>query len=313
MATSGSYDFSVNRNELIELAHQHIGAIGEGESCTTAQITEASKLLNMLVKLRAADGMPLWSLKRGTILPFTGESSIATNSHVVSSYVSTTLSAAEAALQTVLSVTSSTGMTAGDQVGIELDSGDVQWTTIVTVDSSIQITITTALTGAASSGSRVYTYTASTGRIARPLRILEANTLDVANNTSSEMEIEVRSDYFARSNRTSEGTPQFVYYDPALDNGNIYLWPRFEDGDTVVEFTYHRPFQDFDNSTDTPDFPDAFFLPLMLELAALLGPKFNVSIEERARLFNEAKTYRDEALTTTYPEGSLLVLPDMEE
>lgn len=312
MATSGSYDFTITRDQLINLAHQHVGAIGEGESASTAQITEASLLLNMIVKLRASDGMPLWALKRGTILPFTGASSIQTNSHVVTSYLNTTLSADEASGQTVISVTDSTGMTASDQVGIELDNGDMHWTTIVSVDSSTQITITTATTSAATSGNQVYTYTASTDRIQRPLRIIEANTKDVTDSTSVEIDIYGRSDYYALSNKTTESTPNLVYYDPELSTGTIYVWPRFEDGETVIEFTYHRPFQDFDASSDEPDFPQEFYLPIMLELAAMLGPKNGVSIEERAALFKEAGAYYELAYYTVAPEGSMYIEIDNE-
>src|SRR3990167_9032967 len=172
MASSNSHNFSITRDQLITDALLYIGAIAENETPTAAAVSEAARLLNMIVKLRAADGMPLWALKRATILPTTDVSSINTTSHIVSSYVNTTISADEASAQTVLSVTSSTGMTAADQVGIEMDDGTMHWTTIVTVDSSTQITVTTAIDDEASSGNQVYVYTAADDRIARPLRVI---------------------------------------------------------------------------------------------------------------------------------------------
>lgn len=318
MATSGSYDFSITRDQLIDLAHQHVGLIGEGESASSSQVTEASRLLNMIVKLRAADGMPLWALKRGYVLPFTGASSVATDSHVVTEYVSTTISANEAAAQTILSVTSSTGMAASDQVGIELDDGSMHWTTISTVDSSTQITVASGLASAAASGNRVYAYTASSERVQKPIRIVEANILEVSSSNSWEIYIEDRADYYALGNRTNEGTPNTIYYSiestsgTNLDNGQIFVYPRFANGDYVIEFTYHRPFQDFDAATDNPDFPQAFYLPLMLELAALLGPKANLPIEERRSLFQEAEVYRIQALQTVAPEGAFQIVPTRE-
>lgn len=323
MASSNSYNFTVTRDQLITDALLHIGGIGEGETPSANAVTEAARLLNMIVKLRAADGMPLWALKRGVILPVTDVSFVTTVSHIVQadSYVTTTLSADEAAAQTVLSVTSSTGMTASDQVGIELDDGTVDWTTIVSVDSSTQITITTAITSAAASGNRVYAYTASSDRIGRPLRILEANILTVADSIGWEIDIEDRQDYYRLSDRTADGTPNLIYYDAGLGSatadptssttwyGTFYIHPRFENGDYVIEFTYHRPFQDFDASTDNPDFPQEFYLPIMLELAALMGPKYGAPPDERRALFQEAKMYRDEALSTVTPEGSFSIVP----
>ena len=138
----------------------------------------------MIVKLREADGMPLWALKRGYILPFTGTSSINTDSHVVTAYDTTTLSADSAASDTTLTVTSITGFSNADQIGIELDDGSVDWTTINGAPSGTTITITTGVTTAASSGNRVYGYTASSQRVEKPLRVLQADVLDVASGTS---------------------------------------------------------------------------------------------------------------------------------
>lgn len=322
MASSNSYNFTVTRDQLITDALLHIGAIGEGETPSANAITEAARLLNMMVKLRAAIGMPAWALKRGTILPVTGVSSVTSISHIVTTYDHTILSAAEAALQTVLSVTSSTGMTAADQVGIELANGTMHWTTIVSVDSAVQITITTAIPTAASSGAHIYAYTASTDRIQRPLRIIEANVLKVTDNESWSIEVTDRSTYYSSGNRAITGTPNTIYYEGSLGTdvadpstattwyGTVFISPRFTGGANVIEFTYHRPFQDFDATGDSPDFPQEFYLPLMLELAALSGPRYGVAIDERKSLFVEAKMYLEEALSTVYPEGSLKIQPD---
>lgn len=318
MASSGSYNFATDRDTLIADAHLYIGAIGEGETPSANQVTEAARMLNMIVKLREADGMPLWAIKRGYILPFSGASSINTNSHVVVAYDTTTLGGDEAAAQTALTVASITGFSASDQLGIELDDGSIDWTTINGAPSGTTITATAGLTSAASSGNRVFGYTASSERIQKPLRILHADILQLANNTSHSINVVSEQDYFGLGSRTTEGTPNQIYYsrvpssDTALEtNGTIFVYPRFSAGDHVIEFTYQRPFMDFDASTDEPDFPQAFYLPIVIELAALLGPKFGVPLKERVALFNEAAMYRAEALMTIQPEGSLFLQPDL--
>src|SRR5687768_7788177 len=112
MATTNSYNFVVTRDQLITDALLNIQAIGEGETPSANAVTEAARLFNMLCKLRAADGMPLWAIKRGVILPVTGVSSVSTVSHIVQagSYVETAISADEASGQTVLTVDSITGI-----------------------------------------------------------------------------------------------------------------------------------------------------------------------------------------------------------
>src|SRR3990167_1805611 len=318
MATSGSYDFSATRDSLILTAHQHIQVVGENGTNTAAQVTEAAILLNMIVKLRAADGMPAWALKRGYLLPTTDVSSIQTDSHATTNYDTTTLTADSAASDTTLTVTSITGFTNGDQIGIELDDGTVDWTTINGVPAGTTITITTGVTTAASSGNRVYGYTASSERIQKPLRIIGANVLDVTNSRRNAIDVISREEYYSINNYTSTSTggPLVIFYDQVsnsatnLDDGNVYFWPRFEGGDNIVEFTYQRPFQDFDASGDNVDFPQAFYLPLMLELAALLGPKFGVPRDVNKDNLAMAKLYRDEALYTVAEEGSMRISPE---
>lgn len=324
MAAPNSYNFVITRDTLIEDALKYIGAVNEGETPSAAALTESARLLNMMIKLRAAEGMPIWAIRRGTILPETGVSSIETNSHVVTDYVHTTFGADEAAAETTITVTSSTGMAVGDQIGLEQDDGSMLWTTIDTVSDATTIILDDALTVASSAGNHIYVYTASSDRVVRPLRIMEANILKVEDNTSWEITIEERNDYFKLGNRTTEGVPNRIYYSPILGTrtadptsstdwfGEIFIYPRFANGDYVIEFTYQEPFQDLDSSSDNPYFPQEFYLALMLELAALCGPKYGLEIEERRAIFNEAKLYRDDALSTIYEEGSLFLQPEDE-
>lgn len=315
MASSGSYNFSTTRDTLITDAHLYIGAIGEGETPNANQITEAARMLNMIIKLRAADGMLAWALKRGYILPFTGASSINTDSHVVTSYVSTTLSAAVAAGASTITVASASGISSGDVIGVECGS-TMHWTTVNGAPVGTTITLTAVTTTAATSGSNVFTYTTS-NRIQKPIDILEANLQNVSTAANNPISVIAREEYYVLGNRTSSGSPNQLYYttEPsssiALEtNGQIFLYPRFSSGKQIIEFTYQRPFQDFDASGDEPDFPQAFYLPLTLELAAMLAPKFGVPLDERARILKEAELYREQALWTVSPGESMRFAPE---
>jgi hypothetical protein len=309
MATSGSTDFSVSRDDLIEHAMKHAGVLGEGVSPSTTQKTEAAMLLNMIVKVREADGMPLWALARGYLLPVTDVSSQAFGTgHIVSSYTRTTLSAAAAANASTISVTSATGFADTYAIGIELSTGDMHWTTINGAPSGTTITLTTALSGAASSGADVYTY-AVTSRIYRPKRIVHANRWYPATSVSSGMLLTSREEYYELGNRASEATPSQVYFEPLI-TPNIYWYPRFVNGDAIIEFTYQRSYEDFDASTDTPDFPQEWYLPIMLELAYFIGAKYGVSVKERTLMLQEAAAYREMALANNYPETSVYIKPE---
>ena len=69
MTNSGTYDFSVNRDQLISSALRLAGVIAQGETPTTSQISDAAVSLNMMVKAWMADGMPLWAIETLSI-PF---------------------------------------------------------------------------------------------------------------------------------------------------------------------------------------------------------------------------------------------------
>ena len=69
MTTSGTYDFSVNRDQLITGALRLAGVIAQGETPTASQVSDAATTLNMMVKAWMADGMPLWAIRTITITP----------------------------------------------------------------------------------------------------------------------------------------------------------------------------------------------------------------------------------------------------
>ncbi len=315
MVTSNSYDFILTRDEIVTVAYRLVGALAEGEILTSAQTTEGALFLNMIIKNRHGDGMPLWALKRGTILPFSGASSIATDSHVVTFYDSTTLSADAAALATAITIAAAGTIANSDQIGIELDNGDIHWTTVSAGGGTTALTLAAGITSAATSGNRVYAYTASADRIQKPIRITTANILLVSDGSPSTVDVLDLNDYFNLSNRTVEGVPNSIAYDHVstvatnLNNGLLYVYPRFSTGDYVIEFTYQRPFQDFDAGADNPDFPQAFYLPIAFQLAAVLSNRMGLPIEERNTLIQQAHLYWVEALDSISPEASLLIRP----
>src|SRR5574343_318161 len=67
MALSNSTNFSITRDQLIAGALRIAGAVQQGESPTSTQVTEAAEALNMLVKSWQPDGLQLWVTKEYTL------------------------------------------------------------------------------------------------------------------------------------------------------------------------------------------------------------------------------------------------------
>jgi len=272
MARSGSYNFALDRDTIIKRAMQLVNIININQTARGADQEYAVDIFQSMIKLWQAEGIQLWNRKQATLFPAYQDYQYSisnTGDHCTNSYVNTTLSAAEAAGQTVLSVTSSTGMTAADYIGIELGDYSRQWTTIVSVDSATQITVTAALTAAAVSGATVVAYTSKIAD--RPLRILDARTVDLNNSsTAIQMEAIGYDQYFSIPVKTTDGKPINFYYDKMLDAGVLYVFPRPDDVDTLIEFTYHEAMEDVDSATNSMDFPTEWTLPLIYGLGAEL-------------------------------------------
>lgn len=227
MATSGSYNFALTRNNLITRAFQLINVYGFSATVQTNDLNYAADLLNSLIKQWQAEGIKLWKRRTAFLFPALNDYNYSiglSGDHCTNTYVKTTISANEASSQTVLSLTSTTGMTAADNIGIELDNGTRFWTTIVSVDSAVQVTITTGITGAAASGNTVVTYTS---KINRPLRIIQANSLDFdSNNSETTMQPISHDEFFSYPSKSTGGKPCVFYYDKQLSSGVLNLFPR---------------------------------------------------------------------------------------
>lgn len=316
MARSGSYNFSLDRDNIIKRAMQLVNIININQTARGADYAYAVDIFQSMIKLWQAEGIQLWNRRQATLFVAdeTEQYSIsnsASSAHCANTYNNTTLSAAEAAGQTILSVTSSSGMTAADYVGIELDDGTRQWTTIVSVDSATQITVTAALTGAAGAGNTVVAYTSQIAD--RPLRILDMRTVDLNNDKNSvTMEMISYDQYFATSVKTLGGRPNNFYYDKLLDAGVLYVFPSPDDVDILLEFTYHEAIEDVDSSTDALDFPTEWTLPLIYGLGAELCIAYG-KFEEFKTIKPLADSYKQIVREFDNDEEPLYILPCNEE
>ena len=287
MATSGSVNFSVTRDDIIKHALLKIGATAADETPSAADVSDAAFSLNMMIKAWNANGLQLWLQKRATLFlaKTTHQYSLGpTGGHATHSYTRTTLSAAEAAGQTILSVTSESGMTVADYIGVVLDDGTLHWSTI---SSLATLTIAVALPSAAASGNSVYFYTT---KMHRPLRILYAWLHNVLTNADTPLEmIKDRELYFRIYDKTNDTNPTRIYYDPQLTDGVLYTNYEQTNVNETLEMSYHRPIEDFDVATDNPDFPQEWYEPLVYGLALRLAPDNGRNITERQGLMREAE------------------------
>lgn len=294
MATSGSVNFTVNRNEIIESALQQIGEIAVGQTMSAEHVTTGSRWLNLIVKQLQgmsdfAPGLKTWTRKRGYIFLQSNKHEYAlgaTGWHATTSYSTTTLSAAEANGQTVISVDTTTGMTAADYIGIQLDSGSIHWTTIVSTGAGPTVTITAAIIDTAASGNRVFWYTT---KMNRPITILQATLLDTAGSETPLQQLSMPA-YEVLPQKNTAGTPSAFFYEEQLLNGVLYTDVNPTDVTDVIRTVHLSNIEDFDTSTDTPDYPQEYNLFLVMETAKYLAPVYGRKFDQ------DMKDNRDNAM-----------------
>lgn len=299
MATSGSTDFSVSRDDIITEALQICGVVPEGGTASANQLSDSSRTLNMMIKnWQATAGFNLWTIRQGIIFPQADKVQYklggagADNSCNVSDFVYTTVRVAYSS-GTTLEVASTAGMTNADIIGVVLNNGTIEWRTLTVTDADT-LSLSGALNSAAAAGNLVYSYTT---KINRPLRILSAYSRDMSSLEDTLITILSKQEYDQYSTKFQESsTVNQLYYDPQLDQGLAYTWPEPSDMNNVIYIQYTRPFDDFDASADTPDFPQEWYMPLAWGLATLLGVKYAVPAQQMSMISSLSDRYLREAL-----------------
>ena len=292
---SGSVDFNQTRNEIVTDSLILLGTIEQGETPSAEDNTYAIRQLERMVKHWQGQGIHLWSRREGTLFVTPAQAAYelgpSSSDHAAedSEIVRTTLSGAEASGQTVISVTSSTGMAASDKVGIVLDDDTLHWTTIVTVDSSTQITITVATTGAAASGNLVYAYT---NDLARPLRIVDVRRRDESNDQDTPIIVQSHEEYYRLPNKAIDGETNIVYYHPEHRNarGTVYLWPRPNSVARTMRLSCLLPLQDFDVAGNNADLPTEWLDTIVWNLSKRLLPKYGAAGQASGQMIVQSGT-----------------------
>jgi len=199
--------------------------------------------------------------------------------------------------------------TTGDFVGIELDDNTRQWTKILSI-AGTTLTLVDAITSAAAINNSVFTFTSL---IERPLRVESTRRSRLGDNTEVELIKWSRQQYFAQTNKASEGTPTAFYYTPSLTNGEIFIWQTASSVQQVLKFTFQRPIQDFDLVSNNPDFPTEWIQPLIWGLAAMIGHEYQVQLNKMQMIEARAAQLLDDALGFDEEVTSLNIQPDFND
>ena len=279
MTTSNSTDYSATATNAITEALELIGVLAAGGTVSANDETTCLRTLNMLIKQWSgnfdfAPGLKAFNRKRGYLFLQKAQGSYSlgpTGDNATLSYVTTTLTAAQSASATSLTVASNTGMTAADKIGIELDTGYIQWTTVSSTSSTDTVVIpASGLTSAAASGRRVFAYTT---KLMRPLYIESASLRDV-NGQDVPVYPMTMEYYESLPSKADDADPNYFLYENSLTNGKIYLDYEPSDVTKVLRLVFMAPSEDIDAAANDIAFPQEWLAPVSIGLAKRIAPKF---------------------------------------
>ena len=289
MATSGSIDFTANRDDIVTEALEQMGVLAEGQTPSADQLTSMSRTLNMLVKAWQAEGLNLFAVQKLYVYLEKNKNEYllggSTTDHISAEYNRTTTSATSVSGASTITVSSITDMAASDYIGVKQSDGTMHWTTINGAPAGSTVTLTDVTTDTIDSGVTVYFYTAKANR---PMKISNVVVTDSISAQDIPIWMISRQEYIELPNKTSDGVVNSVYYDPQINLGKLYVWPESDTVDKYLTIWVQRTLEDFDAASDDADFPQEWFLPLAMNLAVLSCTKYGVPRTQRSHIANIA-------------------------
>lgn len=302
MATSGSVNYSVTRNDIINEALELNLVKSPGDSADPNDITSCVRTLEMMIKYWQSREIHFWKTEDIYLPLELSETSYTlgpNGDHATTTMVKTEVSTAASSGASTILVDSITGASDADNIGVELDGGDLQWTTINGAPSGSTITLTDSLTDDVVVDAHVYIYTTI---INRPLFITKA-VLHRDSGTETPIKVISRNKYKGISTKTTTGPANQIWYDPRTTDGTLYVWPT---ADTVKDYlilTARMPIEDFDASGNNPDYPQEWYLAIAWNLAVLISPKFGSKLP--ARVAQKARAMLEELTDFEGDSGSV--------
>ena len=307
MAVSGSKNYAITQNEIISSALLKIGEYDQGETTPGDENEAAARTLNLMVKFWGTKGANIFLRQTLTLFLQKNQETYSlgpdSTAEITASFTETTLSAAEASGQTVLSLTSSAGMTSGDRIGIKMDDNTLHWTTIATVPSATSVQITDATDDDAASGNKVYAYTT---RADFPMKFVYAYRRDTSGNDTP-VDLIGEIEYARLSNKNADGPPNQIWYRPQLDTGTLHVWPT--NGGASVDKLYliaQTRSDDLDSTGNNPEYPIEWGEALVYGLAARLAPEYGLDRATREMLNIESGIRLNEMLDYDVENASVI-------
>lgn len=311
MSLSGTSTYTMTAGEIVTEMYDLTGVRAEESPLESYEIQKGLRILNLMFKAWQATNVHLWKKEQGALFPTpgVGKYTVGPNAEYATNlddFVSTELTADAASGATSITVTSTAGISANDKVGVKISNSYRFWTTIASVDSTTQLTLSVALTSAATSGNSVFSFTDA---IERPLYVSAARRSFY--NVDSDIDVTVFSNdqYFEQVNKTSQGSITRVYYQPKLTDGLMYIHQTPSSVDQYLKFTYAQAIQDINSQADNVDFPAEWLEGIIYNGAMRLGISSDCPREKWDQIVTLAVPFYENVIQFDEEKTSFNIVP----
>lgn len=297
MAVSGVSTLTYTATNIIDEALELLGVTAEGQTPSLAAYASSFRTLNMLIKSWQAAGLNLWAVRKLYVFledtkefyrigangdPYTTNSMIRAT---VDSATTTTIT-----IDTTDEVESDAydAMTVGDYIRVALSDNSMHQTTISDLTGGV-ITLADAASEAPADGTTIYVWT---DLAERPMLLLEANRV-TKDGDHTPLEIIARKEFMWTKDYNTTGVVNTVYYDPQNLTGILWVWPRSSYETDYLEINVQESLDTLVTAGDDIDIPNEWYLPLSLNLAKVLAPKYGIPHEDYLKISSLAQEYYD--------------------
>lgn len=307
MATSGSKSFALTRNDIINAALRKVGEYDKGETPSGDETADASQALNILInELVGVLGAEIFLRTEMTLFvnKLQTQYGVGPNSgdHITESYVETTIAEDPVdTATTVIVLTSATGISDGDYIGIKMDDGSIFWDTVNGAPAGTTVTITAGFAELASIGNTVYAYTT---KAYRPRKIFAPYSRD-QNGLDNSITLIGEAEYRQITDKDSTGVPNSLHYRASLDSGALYVWPTGDGNTDKINFIGHYYPDDLNSASDNAEFPIEWSAALIWGLAAELGAEYGLPRLEQEKNWKIASAKVNAALDVDTENASV--------
>jgi hypothetical protein len=302
-ATSGSYTYTQTASDLISAALRICSVIADEEIPEPSQAQNTLLALNGMVKGWQASGLHVWCEEECILFLNANQtvyrlgSGSTDHACLFDALTQTSLTATAAGGSSSVQVSSASGINAGDQFGVQLDSGINFWTTVSVPPVGTTVTLASPLSGQATAGAICFDYGVP---LMRPLRAPQARRYLYSSRQETPMITMSRFDYDYLPNKTTTGIPTNFFYDPQTGNGpytqplsKFNVWPAPADFTSGIRFIGQRPLQDIASITQMPDFPVEWLSAIKWNLALEVAPEFSLPLDQFALIEKRANYWLD--------------------